>query len=127
LTVTSCIVLLLIVYTVNVTVHILLLSFTVYTITVSCYTVSLLSLHHTNTLSNMILIVLTELNNNINGQLTLGLEKLIEETTSVFLVDLRYRLRSRDTVQLQSSRGWLTSRIVHIVIVIDILLLFLTT
>ena len=29
-----------------------------------------------------------ELNNNVNGQLTLGLKKLIEETTSVFLVDL---------------------------------------
>ena len=58
-------------------------------------------------LSNMILILLTELNN--NGQLTLGLGKLVEETASVFLVDLRYRLRSRLTVPLQGSGGWLTS------------------
>jgi len=34
----------------------------------------------------MILIILTELNN--NGQLTLGLGKLVKETTSVFWVDL---------------------------------------
>jgi len=40
------------------------------------------------------LIILTELNNNVNGQLTLGLRKLMKET-SVFWVDLRYRLRSR--------------------------------
>jgi len=32
----------------------------------------------------MILIVLTELNDNVNGQLTLGLGKLMEETASVF-------------------------------------------
>jgi len=44
---------------------------------------------------------MAELNNNINGQLTLGLGKLMRETASVFWVDLGYRLRSRDTVPLQ--------------------------
>jgi len=39
--------------------------------------------------------ILIALNNNINGQITLGLGKLIEET-SVFWVDLEYRLHSRD-------------------------------
>jgi len=51
------------------------------------------------------LIVLTELINNANGQLTLGLEKMMEETASVFWVDLEYRLRSRLRVPLQGSRG----------------------
>ena len=49
--------------------------------------------------------ILIDLNNNLNGQLTPGLEKLMEETTSVFWVDLGYRLRSRDTVPLQDFRG----------------------
>ena len=44
--------------------------------------------------SNMNFNCLTELNNNVNGQITLGLEKLMEETTSVFWVDLGYRLCS---------------------------------
>ena len=43
------------------------------------------------TFSNMNFKCLTELNNNVNGQLTLRLEKLMEETTSVFWVDLGYR------------------------------------
>jgi len=34
-----------------------------------------------------------------------GLKKLMEETTSVFWVDLGYRLRSRKKVPLQGSRG----------------------
>jgi len=46
-------------------------------------------------------------------QLTPELGKLMEET-SIFWVDLVYRLRSRKRVQLQSSRG-----------VIDTLVLFL--
>ena len=46
-----------------------------------------------------------ELNNNVNGQLTLGMEKLVEETESVFWVDLGYRLRSRDMVPLQGFGG----------------------
>ena len=53
----------------------------------------------------MILIVLTELNNNVNGQLILGLEKLMEETASVFWVDLGYKLRDRLMVPLQGSGG----------------------
>ena len=52
-----------------------------------------------------ILIVLTELNNNVNEQLTLRLGKLMEEIASVFWVDLGYRLRSRLRVPLQGSRG----------------------
>jgi len=48
---------------------------------------------------------LTELNNNVNGQLTLGLGKLMEETSSVFWVDLGYMLHSRFTVPLQGSEG----------------------
>ena len=66
----------------------LLILFTVYTITVDCYTVSLLSSYLPSVISNMVLIVMTELNNNVNGQLILGLGKLMEETTSVFWVDL---------------------------------------
>ena len=38
-------------------------------------------------------------------QLTLGLEKLMVETMSIFWVDLVYMLRSRDRVLLQGSRG----------------------
>ena len=44
----------------------------------------LLSSHCPSILVKLILIVLTELNNNVNGQLTLGMGKLIEETVSVF-------------------------------------------
>jgi len=65
--------------------------------------------------SNMIQIIF-ELNNNIDGQLILGLEKLMEETASVFWVDLRYRLRSQFTVPLQGSGEWLTS---HLFIVLQ--------
>ena len=54
-------------------------------------------------------------------QLTLGLRKLIGETTSVIWVDLEYKLRSRNTVPVQCSGGCPTSCIVHIVIVIDYL------
>ena len=42
--------------------------------------------------------------NNIK-QITLGLGKLVEETASVFWVDLGFRLRSRKRVPLQGSRG----------------------
>ena len=48
---------------------------------------------------------LTELNNNVNGQLTLGLGKLIKKTPSVFSMDLGYKLRSRLTVPLQGTGG----------------------
>ena len=48
----------------------------------------LLAPYHPSTLRNMIMIVLTELNNNVNEQLTLGLRKLMEETTFIFWVDL---------------------------------------
>ena len=37
-------------------------------------------------------------------QLTLRLENLMEETASVFWVNLEYRLRNRKKVQLQGSR-----------------------
>jgi len=77
----------------------------VYTITVDCYTVLLLSLYHPGILSNMILIVLTELNSNVNGQLTLGLGKFMDKITSVFWMDLRYMLRSRLTIPLQGYGG----------------------
>jgi len=42
---------------------------------------------------------LIELNNNVNGQLTMGSGKLVE-TACVFWVDLGYRLRIRLTVPL---------------------------
>jgi len=35
----------------------------------------------------------------------------MEETTSVFWVDLRYKFRSRLTVSLQDFGGWLTSHL----------------
>jgi len=37
-------------------------------------------------------------------QLTPGLKKLLDETTSVFWVDLGYSLRSRKRAPLQASR-----------------------
>jgi len=77
-----------------------LILLTVYTITVYWFIVVLLTLYCSRTVGNMILIILTKLNNNLNEQLTLGLRKLIEETTSVFWVDLGYRLCSRDRVLL---------------------------
>jgi len=78
------------VYTITVTINVLLL---------------LLSLYRLSILSNMDTDCLTELNNNINGQLTLGLGKLMEETTSVFWVDLGDKLHSRLRVPLQGSWG----------------------
>ena len=57
---------------------------------------------------------MTELNNNVNGQLTLGLGKLMEETASVFWVDLRFRLCSRLRVRLQGS--WMMTDIPSILL-----------
>ena len=48
------------------------------------------------------------------------MEKLIKEMVLVFWVDLGLRLRNWKTDPLQGSGGWLTSLIVHIVIVIII-------
>ena len=79
-----------------------LLLFTIYTITVIVtVTVTASSPYSSNTDIDC----LTELNNNINGQLILGLEKLREEAVSVFWVDLGHRLRSRLRVPLQGSWG----------------------
>ena len=88
------------------------LLFTVYatTITVTILLL-LLSLYHPSILSNMDIDCVKWINNNVKRQLTLGLEKLVEETTSVFWMDLRYRLRNRLTVPLQGSGGWLTSHL----------------
>jgi len=61
----------------------LLLSFTVYTITVTV-TVLLLLPYHPSILVTWILTNLTELKNNINGQLTLELRKTMEETRLYF-------------------------------------------
>jgi len=65
--------------------------------------------------------IFINLNNNIIEQLTSGLGKLMEKTTSVFWVILRYWLCNRDMVPLQGFKGWLTSCIVSIVIIIDYL------
>jgi len=112
-----------------------LLLFTVYTITVYCYcavTVTASSQHSSYTNFDC----LTELNNNVNGQLILGLGNLMEETTSVFCVDLIYRLRNRLTVPLQSFEGWLTSHLFIVpqcyceycsTVILWVLLLLLTT
>ena len=79
-----------------------LLLFTVYTIIVTVtVTVTVSSQYSSNTDIDC----LTELNNNVNGQLALGLGKLMEEIAFVFWVDLGYRLRSRLRVPLQGSRG----------------------
>ena len=78
-----------------------LLLFTVYTITVTVTVMVTVSLQYS---SNMDIDCLTELNNNVNGQLKSGLRKLLEETTYVFWVDLEYRLRNRLRVPLQDSR-----------------------
>ena len=78
-----------------------------YTI-IDYYIVQLLSLYRSSNLDNMILIVLIELNNNVNGQLTLRLGKLMKlmkKTASVFWVDLGYRLRGRLRVLLQDFWG----------------------
>ena len=77
-------------YTITVTVTVLLL---------------LLSPHRPIILVTWRLIVLIEINSNVNEQFTLGLKNLMEETTSVFWVDLGYRLRSRYMVPLQGSKG----------------------
>ena len=42
----------------------------------------------------------------------------MKETISVFCVDLGYKFRSRDTILLQDFGGWLTSCIVHIIIIV---------
>jgi len=42
-------------------------------------------------------------------QLILGLEKLMEETTSVFWVDLGYRLRAEKGFHCKVLVEWLTS------------------
>ena len=55
-------------------------------LTVYAITVLLLAVHRPSILGNRILIVITELNNNLNGQITPELGKLME--TSVFWVDL---------------------------------------
>ena len=49
--------------------------------------------------------MLIALNNNVHRQLILRFGKLMEETVSVFWVDLRYMLRSRLRVLLQGSWG----------------------
>ena len=49
--------------------------------------------------------IMTELNNNVNGQLVLELGKLMEKIMFVFCVDLGRRLRNRDKVPLQDSQG----------------------
>jgi len=112
------------------------LLFTMYTITVDCYTILLLSLYRPSILSNMILIVLIELNNNVKRPLALRLVRLMEETASVFWVDLGYRLRSWHMVPLQSSERWLTSHLFIVpqcyceycsTVILWVLLLLLTT
>jgi len=86
--------------------------------------------------SNMDIDWLTELYNNINEQLILGLKKLMEETMSVFWVDLGYRLHSWNMLPMQSSRGWLTSHMFIVLqcyckyystVILWVLLLLLTT
>jgi len=59
-----------------------------YMITVDWYIVLLLSLYSLSILSNIDIDCFNWNDNNINGHLTLGLRKLMEETTSVFSVDL---------------------------------------
>ena len=66
--------------------------------------------------------LLIDLHNKVIEQLTPELGKLMEERSSVFWVDLGYRLRSRDAVLLQGFGGWLASHIVHM-----LLLMLLTT
>ena len=73
-----------------------------YTITVYYYYTVTVTVS-TQYSSNMDFNYLTELNNNVNGQLTLRLGKLTGETAFVFWVDLGYRLRSRLTVPLEGS------------------------
>ena len=60
--------------------------------------------------------------NNIK-QLTLGLEKLMEETSSVFWVDLRYRLRSQNEC---STTGFLGMTSIHLILLMLLILLLST-
>jgi len=62
----------------------LLILFTVYTITVDCYTVPLLSPYRPNIISNMDIDCHDWINNNVKRQLTQELKKLMEEITYVF-------------------------------------------
>ena len=76
----------------------------------------ILSSYNPSNLGTLILIDLRNLNNDVIRQLILGSGKLIGETSPMFWVDLAYMLCSRYTVSLQGFRGWLTFRIVHVVI-----------
>ena len=97
--------------------HALFYCSTVYTVILS----TLLLLYHWYCCCHCIIPVieitwiLIDLNYNVIEQHTTELGKFREEIAYVFWVDLGYRLRSRDTVPLLGSGGWLTSRIVHIV------------
>jgi len=55
----------------------------------------------------------------------------MEETTSVFWVNLGFRLRSRKRLPLQGSRGVTDTRhllpVIHVIHVPDLLYMFLTT
>jgi len=85
-------------------------------ITVTWY-ILLLSSYCPSNLETWILSDLNKLINNVIEQLTQGLEKLMEETASVFWVDLGYRLRSRMRVPLQDFRKQFTSHTVYCYIV----------
>jgi len=62
---------------------------------------------------------LTELNNNVKGQLILELGKLMEEAASVFLVDLGYRLRSRNEGSTAEFSGMTD---IHLILLLLLLL-----
>jgi len=82
-------------------------------------TVLLLSPHHPSILGNMELTNLTELNNIVKRQLTLGLEKLMEKIVSAFWVDLGYRLRSQNE---GSTAGFPGMTGIHLILLLLLLL-----
>ena len=79
--------------------------FTVYTVILSPYYCYIIDIVTVSVPVIEITWILIDLNNNIIEQLTVRLGKLMEETSSVFFVDLGYKLRNRDTVPLQGSGG----------------------
>jgi len=94
-----------------------LLLFTVYAITITVTVTATASSEYS---TNLNIDYLTELNNKVKRQLTLGSKKLMEETASVIWVDLGYRLRSRNE---SSTAGFPEMTDIHLIL----LLLLLST
>ena len=91
-----------------------------YMITVDWYIVLLLSLYSLSILSNIDIDCFNWNDNNINGHLTLGLRKLMEETTSVFSVDLGTGCAADWRFHYRVPEGWLASHLYYFTVLLFI-------